>query len=525
MIPYEKPMSLSLAADVRRSLLRTAGWGAAGTLLGVVILLAGLKAATVLGLGLFCVIMARPRIGLFLTILVIFTLANPGIFGPEVGDVFCKLAHLLVLMSLVAVTWHFFTRRLQAVLTRATAVFLLFCLMALGSALYASNPQVARDDLLHFVPFVCLYLLIIHLIKTPKQVEKCVLLVFIVSAVAAAVAILQYVLPSYHVDTSTWYMKFGQQGAGIIESLGAGTMRIVRVSGTLWHPDWLALFLVTTLPFNLYIWRQNSSRVVKVAIAAVTAMELAALVLTFTRMSFLGLLFVLALACYKRLLRPSRVLAALVPAALIGFLLLPAGYKARVLSPVQLKASDSISSRMLLQTGGLRIFKGDWLLGVGYGNYGVEFHKQSNWLTDLTTDLERLGSSFDPNTAGAHNMYLEVAVETGVVGLTLLIIALYLCVKRCRQLERHYRLANMAEYADLAAVLQISLLAFLFLAVFLHALDQKILAVLMGLSVAFEVATWPDHNLLARPRKSDNAVASLRSYHACGFGKEQGHER
>jgi O-antigen ligase len=517
-------MSFSLAADVRWSFLRCIAWIATGTLLGVAIICAGLKAAVLLGLGLFCVIMARPRIGLFSTIFVIFTLANPGVFGPKVGDAFCNVAHLLVIVSLLAVTWHFFTRRLQAVLTRATAGFLLFCLIALGSVLYASNPQVAWDDLLHFAPFICLYLLTIHLTKTPKQVEKCILLLFIVSGVASAVAVLQYFCPVYHVDTSTWHLKFGQQGAGIIESLGTGAMTIVRVSGTLWHPDWLALFLVTTLPFNLYIWRHSPSNVVKISVLAVTATELAALVLTFTRMSFLGLLFIVALACYKRLLHLPKLLPALVPAALIAFLLLPAGYKARVLSPVQLKASDSISSRLVLQKAGLRIFQDNWLLGVGYGNFGVEFNKQNNWLTDLSSDLERFGSTFDPNTAGAHNMYLEVAVETGIVGLTLLIIALSMCVKRCGQLETYYRLANLSEYAALAAVLQISLLAFLFLAVFLHALDQKILAVLMGLSVAFEVATWPEHNLLARPQNSDNAIPSLRSYHARRFPREDHHE-
>jgi O-antigen ligase len=172
----------------------------------------------------------------------------------------------------------------------------------------------------------------------------------------------------------------------------------------------------------------------------------------------------------------------------LAFPLLPAGFKARIFSPAQYKASDSISSRTVMLQVGWDLFQDHWFTGVGWGNFGHAFQQRSSWLADRFSQFESLGAAYDPNHLGAHNMYLELAVETGIVGLSIWLGLMVMVWKGCRDAERIYRHHGQSAPADLAAALQISLLGFLVVALFLHAQEQKILWIVMGLCVALATA-------------------------------------
>jgi len=65
---------------------------------------------------------------------------------------------------------------------------------------------------------------------------------------------------------------------------------------------------------------------------------------------------------------------------------------------------------------GLNVLKKNYLLGVGYHNFPVAYNKYVAYSNII---------SFPGYSRVAHNLYLQVAVELGVVGLILLIISLY----------------------------------------------------------------------------------------------------
>lgn len=484
---YNPPISIAACAAI-------------GVVIGAAILIAGLKAAVaILGLILVFRIFANPHIGLVILIILIFNLASPALFGPmSVGTIFRTAAKILALLTLAAIIWHFINQRLHLVLTNEVICLLILSVIIFASLFYAADPEVAREDFPHFAAVVLLFIIIVHTVQTPKQVKMYLLLLTCVSVVASVVALMQYFLPSYQVDATEYIMNFGAKSGGLSEVLEGSGHTITRVEGTLFHSNWLAIFLVTVLPLNLYYWRHNMIPWGKFSIAAIILLQLAALALTFTRMGLLGLIFVSILSFRKKMLKISTILPAFIIGVFIIFIFLPDGYKQRVLSVGQIKTSKSLSGRWTMQRVGWEIFAENWFKGVGLGNYGVEFNKDSNELSDLIFMLEKTASSYDPDKLGAHNMYLEIAVETGIFGLIALLLFLFFIILTLSRLQHYYKINGDPENYDLAAVLQISIMVFLFLGFFLHAIDQKVLWVLSALSVSLKVAVFPEANLFKR---------------------------
>ncbi len=476
-----------------------AACAAIGVVIGAAILIAGPKAAAaILGLILVFCIFANPHIGLVILIILIFNLASPAIFGPlYVGNIFRTASKILALLTLAAIIWHFTNHRLHLVLTNEVICLLILSGVIFASLFYATDPEVAWEDFPHFAAVVFLFIIIIHTVQTPKQVKMYLLLLTGVSVVASVVALMQYFLPSYQVDPTEYIMEFGSKSGGLTEVLDGGAI-ITRVEGTLFHSNWLSIFLVTVLPLNLYYWRHHMIPGGKFSVVAIILLQLAALALTFTRMGLLGLIFVCILGLRKKMLKISTILPAFIIGVLIIFIFLPDGYKQRVLSVGQLKTSKSLSGRWTMQRVGWEIFTDHWFKGVGFGNYGVEFNKDSNEVSDLILMLEKTDSSYDPDKLGAHNMYLEIAVETGIFGFISLFLFLFFIILTLSRLQHYYGINGDSDNYDLAAVLQISIMAFLFLGLFLHAIDQKVLWVLSALSLSLKVAVFPEANLLKR---------------------------
>jgi O-antigen ligase len=309
--------------------------------------------------------------------------------------------------------------------------------------------------------------------------------------IASTVAVLQYTQPRFQVSGDVFFKEFGQHQAGIVapEELEAGGF--VRPTGTLEDPNWLTLFLVAVLALNCAILRTQMRTSLKLVTLIALAAELAALVMTHNRTGFLGIALVLLLLVRRRMLRITAPVAALLFLfAVLSPLLLPRSYLERVFSWRHLQQSASIASRWDLQRNGLGIFRKHCLLGVGQGNFGPVFMKTNSetaaeayWLSEIA------GGNFQVHQIGAHNMYLEVAVETGVVGLILLLVFLGLGVSDTRAVAGAAAQQNASEMLNLARAVQISLVAFCTIALFLHAQEQKIWWILLGLSAAMRHMT------------------------------------
>jgi len=472
-----------------------------GLSLGTLIFLLGAKSIFVLLAGLLALlVLANPRLGLALTIIAAINFGSLGRFGSTEMLVFLSISKLLGLLTLGA--WISYTLRLKkrVIFTKqmlAGAIFIGWSLVSVIRPWWTGHRQEACADFLKLLADFVLYFLIANLIETPRHLRQFVLVIMLSGLIASMMAAVQCIYPSLQITGETAVIEFGKHEAAIANPEELRSGQFTRPTGGLGHPNWLSVFLVSILAFNVYVAKSDAKISIKLFALIALSLELLALVLTHDRIGFIGMVTVFLLLLAKKVLEitPLRIVASLL---IVGIFVIavPKTYRERVLSIEHYKQSASIWARWELQTAGFNIFLDNWLFGVGQGNFGPVFMKTN---TDVAADahwlIESAKSNYQDYWMGAHNMYLEVAVETGIIGLFTLLLFLatgildtrrtanLLSIADCRLSIENCK-SQIANELDLARVLQTCLIAFCITAVFLHAQDQKIWWIVMGLSAA-----------------------------------------
>jgi len=332
---------------------------------------------------------------------------------------------------------------------------------------------------------VLFFILAIHLLDTKEKIHRFVTVVLACAFAMSLYAIAQYFIP-----------RFQQAGAAGIESIAAGadlafidpegtvSGAAVRVTGGTGHSNWLAFMLLLVLPLNVYWFATMKRRRGKLLVLAAVAVELAALVMTFTRVSLIVGLLVALLLVGRSLVRlnPYR-LSALAAALVVAWFFVPTAYKERVLDLSTYTESESTAARVELQSYAWEYMQDFPVVGVGLGGFGLRFHEENSPIAAMLRWMnDELG--FNPLYYGPHNFYLQLGAEAGTIGLILMLLFFLMALLHAHRAERVFRDMGESELATLAGVATVSVLSFLFCAVFLHALQQKIWWMVFAIAVA-----------------------------------------
>ena len=284
--------------------------------------------------------------------------------------------------------------------TREVNLALLLGVAALLSIPLAINPAEAWKvftDLL--VKTLLIFIVIVNVVRTQRRLLLLMLLALGVSVYLSIYAILDY-------QSGTFLM-----GEDI-------TLRIMgRIKGLFDNPNDLALHLVTMFPIAVGLaWaKRGTSR--KIIYLGAAVIMVAAIVVTFSRGGFIGLVAVSGFLVLK-LGRKQRLLAtaAFVLAIIIFVALAPGSYGGR-LSTIFNTASDitgSASQRNQVLIRSIFVTLRYPLTGVGLGN----FHYKS---------FQELGT---------HNAYTQVGSEMGIPAMVLYIMFLIYPYKRLKEIEK-----------------------------------------------------------------------------------------
>jgi O-antigen ligase len=232
------------------------------------------------------------------------------------------------------------------------------------------------------------------------------------------------------------------------------------------NPNDLALMINLIVPIALALLLSSSGALLRTVLAAALALQVIAVVLTFSRAGFLTLATTLGLFGLRLLWRPSR---GLVLAGLLGGLLalpfLPAGYADRLLTLSAIDADPTGSARARWDgtVASLEHAVENPILGAGLG-----------------MNILVLNESVGANWRSVHNAYLEHAVDLGLPGLALFVLLLWSCWKSVRATRR----VAGAELGQLAEGIEISLAGFAVAALFHPAAYEFYFYYIAGLAVA-----------------------------------------
>ena len=284
-----------------------------------------------------------------------------------------------------------------------------------------------------------------------------------------------------------WGLTQGKVGGG------AAAAQVGRLSGANVEANVLATLLVVCTVFSsalVLILRQAPVARTLALLAALGAM--AAFFGTFSRGGLVSLGVVILVGCvYAGRARPAFVALVLVAAVVGAFFL--GNDTSRT---VQRLTSTSTSGRSDIWKVGLRMVRANPVIGVGSGNYTVV---ERDYLLTEPGSIKR-GDLIVTTPLPAHNIYLHVLAEMGIIGLVLFLSILWLSIRSAVKAVRVFRDTGQQSLEILGRSLVVALVGILAADFFVSDQYSKQLWVLLALGPA----------LLAIARRPGSSSAPAR---------------
>ena len=253
-----------------------------------------------------------------------------------------------------------------------------FVVIVIFTGAFAINRGASFNEFQNFIKMVFLYILATNAITHPRQLHITLVLIALSSTVPAIGAIFNYLT-----------------GGPLREGFRAAWI------GNFWDSNRFAGVLAMGLPAHVYAMRESRFPGSRLLFIGTLGLSLAAIVLSGSR----GGMLALAAVCGAGLLVANRrglILLAVVAAAGAMFVAAPE----RILSRWTSESLTTGTGRTLIWGNGLRILLQRPVTGVGIGNF--------YWATGETyTESARETTRY----RGAHNTWLQVGAETGLLGL------------------------------------------------------------------------------------------------------------
>ncbi|HOD51201.1 MAG TPA: O-antigen ligase family protein [Candidatus Hydrogenedentes bacterium] len=453
-----------------------AGVVALAVLAGMAVLIGGTYALLAeLGLIVFALVLRWPVLGLYLTTALLLLSGPSGVIGSIRVAIPITGAKIVGAMTFASWLLNAFVRREHIrVGWESVPLLALFLWSALGVFL-SETWRLQWPEWFRLGTLVAFFILSVNLLNTQRRIHVFTMVIVGCGVAMALFAVAQYVIPAFQLKAETAIADVGAGVEGAFvdpESLNGDAA--VRVSGRAGHSNWLALIILIIMPLNVYWYDVAKTRKGRAVCVSAVFLEILALILTFTRTGFLVGIVIFAVLGVRRLVRvnPPR-LAYVAFAIVLALMALPPAYKERVLDIEKYTQSDSVRHRLQLQDAAWEMMLEEPVWGVGLSGYGLRIVKMDTEVAHIMRWLVE-EMHWDPRIIGTHNMYLQLASETGLVGLGLMVLFFGIMVRDLRKAEQFYAKAGDRRVSTLVMSLQVSLLSFLLCALFLHALQQKI---------------------------------------------------
>ena len=318
---------------------------------------------------------------------------------------------LTVFLSLAFLSMAFILREEKGVvrLSNLTITLVIFLLFSAFSFYFSLNPDSSLYPALRILSALFLSLALISYLNNIEALNTALLTIFILAGVHAGIGILQQLSPSLLYEPN----RFSFASSSIFANL-----------------NYYAGYLVVHIPIGIYLYCQDRTKTMKIVLGGILVMIWIALGFSgspggqlVAGIQALGIIFYLLkkkeFRCLK-ILGGGFIIALGVYIGLVKFLnqLYPSGSEEIATSLIRRPwIWGHVENRFMYWAGAWSLFKENWLLGTGLWTF-KEFYPQT-------------GLKYIP--PHAHNMYLQTATETGLIGFGLLmacLTTLYLTIIR-----------------------------------------------------------------------------------------------
>ena len=335
--------------------------------------------------------------GLFLFTMMLYV--RPNDLVPGAFEVF-QIVKIVAIFTILAYLGSQMSRgRPLTVWPLEMKMLAIIVLLAIAFTPVAVSPQASVDTLADsFFKVVTIFVLMLNLIDTRARLRSFMKLLIFCGVFVAASAVLNYFRGATGVN------KAGE----LVRIAGYGTFFS--------NPNELAMTVNLIMPFAV-VFGLTSRGAKRIAFFAIAALLAFAVVVSFSRGGFLGLVAIGSVLIWKagRGRRFATVCAGVVIAAAF-VVAMPSGYGDRIFTILHTDAdkTNSAQERQELLARGLDVIAHHPIIGVGAGNYGIYSLRQ----------------------LVAHNSYIEIAAELGLAGFAAYLVLIFAPLRSLRRIER-----------------------------------------------------------------------------------------
>jgi O-antigen ligase len=418
----------------------------------------GLVGAALLGMS----ILVRPGVATLVVVAILYS--NAGVIAVRFHDVPSFAAAAVPMLLIPPLAAFIVLERRPIVITSAFPWIAVFLLIHLVSGILSVDAGTAFDTVVIFVvEGIGLYFLITNVVRTREVI---IAIVWILLAIGAFLGALSF----YQDATGTYdnvYLGFAQPSEATVseDENGLGTIAQYRLAGNIGEKNRYAQIMLMLVPLGLFMAigeRSRIRRLLALGAAGVTSLGVA---LTFSRGAAIGFVLLFGIMFLMGYLKWKHMLAVVLGAAIV--LAAVPVYTERLAELVAVsesvgttgidQADGAIQSRVTEGLAALLAWADHPIIGVGPGEF-PQYYRQY---------AEVVGIRVLARDREAHNLYLGMAAELGLVGLTVFLIILGLTFRDMARARRAVRPYDPL-MADITTGFMLAIVAYLATGIFLH---------------------------------------------------------
>lgn len=416
------------------------------------------------------------------------------------------------LLLLIPLAYLVIIRHERLVATPALPWIMAFALASTISTISSSSPQESAGQLVtYFVEGIALFFLAFNVMRTASVLRSVIWTIVLAGAVLATFSVYQ----QFSGDFANQFGGFAQVSTETegftVEESGLTATSQKRLGGPFsgGGANRYAQILLVLVPFAMYLaWTAGWLRARLLAIAALVLITFG-VVLTFSRGAAIAFGALVVLMASLRFLRLRHV--ALLGAILAIVLASVPSYWIRVSTLAELpgvasttgEADSSITSRGTENLAAVLIFADHPALGVGPGLYPQYYKEYQDRVGDYSSVID-VNQKY--TTRQAHNLYLGVLAETGVIGFLCLMAAIVVTARELWTARRRCLKAGRVDLSLLPTATLMALTAYLITAVFLHLAYERYFFFLLAIGASAaavavrDLAQPPERSTVRWPR-------------------------
>ena len=433
------------------------------------------------GLVVIVATVASVEVGLFLFVFITYTRFSDNAIdfynAPSVAKFFVGLLIIAILIR-----WAILGERPMGWQVPAI-VLVLYGLIGFLSLMYARSSESVINTLSNYVKDALITLVIVVLLKSAPTFRQVIWTLLVAGIFLGSLSVFQYL-------TGTFDNSYGGFARAELRGI-AGDDRGYRLTGPIGDPNFFAQIMIVLIPIALERMTHERKLILKILAGLAGALSVLTVIFTFSRGGFLAAAVALLIFLLIYPPRPQYLII-MIALGIAVFSFVPATYFDRILTlqgllpdqsgRIDIRTDNSIQGRASQNLTAWSIFKQHPIVGIGLDNFEVRYPEFS----------KEIGLAPSASNKSLHNLYFEVATESGILGLSVFLLLIGLSIRYLLNARSEFlAIPGFQEYSHLATGLLIGFAGYLVAALFIHAAFPRYFYLLIG--IAFSMPAVVEH--------------------------------